>query len=126
MSDVTRNDLDTMRDRIESVMREGFIGVNARLDRQNGRLGTAEVNIANLTPRLGHLEREMGEVGECLDGIRTQIGKVAETVASDARTVARAKEESGEHRRVSVWDVALVCGTVAAVVGFLKFMGMLQ
>jgi hypothetical protein len=135
MGDVTRNDLDTMRDRIESLVREGFVGVHSRLDKLNGRTGATEVNVADIKPRLAHVEREMGEVREGLSGMgesfraglsamRTEVLGVAGTVKQDAKNVKT--EESGENRRITSRDVMLVLGTIGLLLSALAFLGKLQ
>jgi hypothetical protein len=135
MSDVTRHDLDTLRDRLEATMRDGFVGVHSRLDKLNGRTGATEVAVADLRPRLAHVEREVGEVREGLSGmgesfraglsaIRMEVLGVAGTVKQDAKNVRT--EESGENRRITSRDVMLVLGTIGLLLSALAFLGKLQ
>lgn len=59
MSDVTRDELRDLRDDIVELMTRGFDGVNLRLDKLNGRVGTSEVAIASGNVRVTNLEREV-------------------------------------------------------------------
>jgi hypothetical protein len=59
---VTRDDLDHAADRLEARMRDGFDGINARLDALNGRTRKNETAIAILE------DRSPGRVGMMAGG----------------------------------------------------------
>ncbi len=121
--------------RCDGLLRE--VIETQRLQREtNGRVRTAEEKIANFAPRVSTLEREVGEVRECVNGIgsevsdelklvRNQVSSVAAIVAADARNVAsdKATTEAGENRRIRLWDVVIFAagiGATAAVIEFVK------
>ena len=52
---ITRDDLSDLRNDV----REGFSGIHARLDITNGRIGKAEVDIAQHDVRIKNVEREV-------------------------------------------------------------------
>jgi hypothetical protein len=55
----TRDEFTSITDRLFEQMRDGFEGVNARLDRQNGRITTVEVKEAEDRTRVISLEKEI-------------------------------------------------------------------
>lgn len=61
--DATRDDIDHAADRIEARMRDGFDGINARLDALNGRVRKNETALAILE------DRSPGRVGMLAGGV---------------------------------------------------------
>lgn len=103
---------------LKELITQRFNATDARLDgltvqvkETNGRLRGAETNIANMQPRLGALEREMGEVRESIQADRR-----------DDRDAAG----SGEERPLRFWHVGAGIGIVIATIAVLKFFGRLQ
>ena len=90
-------------ERIERLLTMRFDALDSRVDdltvqvrETNGRLRAAEGAIADAKPRMVTLEREMGEL------------------------------RKGENRRISIWDVWIVLGSIASTVGVMKFFGALR
>jgi len=87
-------------------------GVNARLDKVNGQLFDHAIKI--------------GQGGERMNGFREDIARI------DRRLYDRRKEDkeekpepTGERRKLTMWDLYVVLGAVAATVVVLKFFGRL-
>jgi hypothetical protein len=55
------------------VLQKGIDGINARLDRQNGRLGSAEQEIAVLQDRSDRAEKQGGIFGAIGGGVVTGV-----------------------------------------------------
>ena len=59
MAGIEKDDLRDLRDTILEEMRAGFSGVHQRQDITNGRVGKAEVALAEHSVRLTNMEREV-------------------------------------------------------------------
>lgn len=105
MSDVTRDELRDLRDDIVELMTRGFDGVNLRLDKLNGRVGTSEVAIASGNVRVTNLERE--------------VFKRRESATDDADTHALTLADLK-------WYLAVAGGSIAGTYWALHALGLLK
>jgi hypothetical protein len=107
MGDVTRDDLRELREDLSDQIRAGFertdrvlSSIDARVATQNGNVARNAQAIAVQANRLEAHDREF-------------------------RDIKAGLKQTGDQRRIALWDVYLVLGTIAAVVGVLKFFGRL-
>lgn len=105
-----RRHMDPQIAGLKELLTQRFDGTDERLDaltaqvrETNGRLRSAETTIADMRPRLVTVEREIGDV----------------------RKSRRAAPESGEHRRIRVWDVGMVALGVSVAIAFFRLIGKL-
>jgi len=96
-------------DGLKELILQRFDGVDARLDaltaqvkETNGRLRQAETSIADFRPRVGALEREMGEVRDVADS-----------------------HGAGENRGLRVWDVTVFVAGAGVLAAALKLLRLL-
>lgn len=109
---------------LERLITQRFDGMDARVDRltiqvteTNGRLRGAERDIANIQPRLGTVEREMGEVRERVDDIR-------DAVREDPHR-SSASQDAGDNRIVRWYHAAIFTAGFGLALAVLKLIGKL-
>ncbi len=108
---------------LERLITQRFDGMDARVDRltiqvteTNGRLRGAERDIANIQPRLGTVEREMGEVRERVDDIR-------DAVRDDPHRAGG--QDFGENRIIRWYHAAIFAAGFGLALAVLKLIGKL-
>ncbi len=94
------------------LLNRRFDAMDVRLDdiytearKTNGRVNELEKAVSGIHPRVNHLGIEMRDA------------------KADIRGLKQTKEENGENRRIRMWDVWVVAGTILALLGFLKMIG---
>jgi predicted nucleic acid-binding Zn-ribbon protein len=99
---------------IVELLNRRFDAVDVRLDdltdqvrETNGRVRKGEHELAGLHPRVETLRHEMRDAKVGIESLK------------------RVKEETGDNRRIRVWDVALVALGVSVALGLLKLLGKL-
>jgi len=87
--DITRADIERMENRLTTLAKDGFDGVNSRLDVLNGRVGKGEVLTGEHRVRLENLERQVFTRQERHEHEETAREKREHEGASESRSITR-------------------------------------